>query len=140
MKGKETTIGAAVYRIQNHFNGVDKQQRVKAKLSTLTLDQFIRKNNRNLREGLCELATYITNRTPQCPPNFRSEENKFDFLRQAVIGNEWAMYSAVLDQLRSFNSSIWNLLLLCKFMMNMQGVNRHQIHFQDMSLLHENRL
>ena len=90
IKGKETTIGGAVHRIQNHFNGVDKQQRIKAELSTLTLDSFTRKNHGNLREGLAELATYITNRTPQCPPNFRSEQNKIDFLRQAVIGNDWA--------------------------------------------------
>ena len=90
VKGIETTLGGAIAKIRDHFNGADKQQRIKAELSSLTLEYFIRRNNGSIRDGLGALATYITNRVPQCPPSFRSEQNKVDFLRQSVIGHDWA--------------------------------------------------
>ena len=43
-----------------------------------------------MTKGLSSLATYIANRAPQCPPAFRSNSNKVDFLKQAVLDQPWA--------------------------------------------------
>ena len=41
-------------------------------------------------ERLNWLVKRINRLTPQCPEGFRSEENKIQFLRDAVIGKDWA--------------------------------------------------
>ena len=86
VKGKERTIGGAVQLMREHFNGIDKQQRIKAELSATTLDNFIQKSNGIVRDGLSSLSTYINNRISQCRVGYRTEQHKVDFLRQAVIG------------------------------------------------------
>ena len=89
IKGRVSTFGEAISVIMNHFNSADVQQRVKADLSTLSFIKFVEKNG-SMAKGLSSLATYIANRTPQCPPCFRSESHKVDFLKQAVLEQPWA--------------------------------------------------
>lgn len=48
VKGKEHTLGGAIAKIQNYFNGIDEQQRVKAELNLLSLESFVRKCRGNV--------------------------------------------------------------------------------------------
>ena len=72
-----------------HFNSADVQQRGKADLSSLSLPKSVEKDW-SMANELSSLATYIANRTPQCPFCFRSESNKVNFLKQAVLEQPWA--------------------------------------------------
>lgn len=90
IRGTASTIGEAVFIMQSQFNSADKQQRVKAELSTVKLRTFVNQCNGSLHQGLRKLAAHIEERTPLCPPNFRFESNRVDFLRQAVISYPWA--------------------------------------------------
>ena len=89
VRNRATAFGEAISMIFSHFNSPDVQQRVKADLSTLSLKQFAEKEG-SMAKGLSSLAAYIANRVPQCPPCFRSESNKVDFLKQAVLDQPWA--------------------------------------------------
>lgn len=42
-------------------------------------------------EGLTKIFVYIESLSPQCPHDFRSDENNIRFLRSAVIDHEWAL-------------------------------------------------
>ena len=89
VKNRYSSFEEAVRVIYGHFNSPDVQQRVKTDMSTLSLTKFADKEG-SIPKGLSALATYIANRTPQCPPCFRTEANKVDFLKQAVLDQSWA--------------------------------------------------
>ena len=39
---------------------------------------------------MSKIVTIIESMTPQCPPHFRSEPHKITYLRNAVLGQQWA--------------------------------------------------
>lgn len=84
VKGTVSTCGEAIHTMIGHFNSPGVQRRVKDEISTLSLNTFVEKDG-HLLKGLSSVATYIANRTPQCPPCFRSESKKVDFPKQAVL-------------------------------------------------------
>lgn len=90
VREKESTIGGAINAMQNHFNSLDKQQRVKADLTTLSLSAFSEKHGGSIRKGLAKMASYIAERTPLCPPDFRGESHQIEFMKQAVLEYPWA--------------------------------------------------
>lgn len=72
------------------------------------------------------MATYIANRTPQCPPVFRSESHKVYFLKQAVMDQTWA--SSILvrinpaTEFQSLYTELANALQLHQEMKQRQGI------------------
>ena len=89
IKHRDTSFVEAVSIIYGHFSSPNVQQRIKADLSTVRLFDFSKKMGSNAK-GLSSLATYSTNRVPQCPPSLCSEANKVEFLKQAVLDQPWA--------------------------------------------------
>lgn len=71
------------------FNSIDRKQRVKVELGSLSLSEFAKKKDVSVMKGLSSLAEYISLRAPQCPPNFRDEALKMEFLRKAVLSYNW---------------------------------------------------
>lgn len=90
IEGRYSTYNESVSVLSSHFNSLDKQQRVKADLSTLSLATFASREGGSVTKGLSSLAEYISSRAPQCPVSFRHESHKVDFLRNAVIAYPWA--------------------------------------------------
>ena len=89
VKNRCSTFVYAVRVIYEHFNSPDVQQRVKTDFSNLSLSTFAEKEG-SITKGLSALRTYISSRTPQCPPSFRTKANKVEFLKQAVLTQPWA--------------------------------------------------
>ena len=89
IEGRCRQFSEAVNAIYKHFNSDDVQQRVKQELSSLSFNKFAEKHG-SQGKALSSLATYIANRTPQCPIGFQSEANKVDFLKSAVKFQPWA--------------------------------------------------
>ena len=115
IKNRCSTFDEAIRAIYSHFNSPDVQQRVKTDLSNLSLAKFADKEG-SMPKGLSALATYIANRTPQCPPCFRTEANKVDFLKQAVLDQPWAKEILVrinpVTQFQSLYTELANALQL----------------------------
>ena len=115
VKGRYSTFAEAFRAVFAHFNSADVQQRVKADLMTLSLAKFSEKHG-GMPKGLSSLANYIANRTPQCPPSFRSELNKIDYLKQEVIDQPWARDTLVrispTTQFQSLYTELANALQL----------------------------
>lgn len=61
------------------------QLQVKGTLETLCLRTFMAdKNINDVSEGRTKIVEHINAMTPQCPPDFRSDTHKIDYLRRAV--------------------------------------------------------
>ena len=62
----------------------------------------------NESDALNWLVKRINRLSPQCPEGFRSEENKIQFLRDPVIGREWASQaiSQITTSKYSFNGFV----------------------------------
>lgn len=89
VKGRSSTFAEAVTAIRSHFNSEDAQQRVKASLSSLSFQSFVDKEG-SKSKGLRALADHISSRITECPQYIRNEASMVDFLRSAVIGEDWA--------------------------------------------------
>eukprot|EP00171_Calliarthron_tuberculosum_P023415 IDg23415t1 len=79
----------AVLVIENEYNSVVRQNRVKTYLGTLRLSKFV-------TDGLDELAALekvyklITKLSPQVPQSHRGEAHKIEYLRNSTVGFSWA--------------------------------------------------
>lgn len=61
------------------------QLQVKGTLETLRPRTFMTdKNINDVSEGRTKIVEHINAMTPQCPPDFRSDTHKIDYLRRAV--------------------------------------------------------
>lgn len=68
--------------------------RVRGTLETLPLNSFIGTNNMNdASEGLTKLVDLIKELSPQCPPAFRDDAHKIDYLTKAVTASEFICWS-----------------------------------------------
>lgn len=125
VKGRYSTFGEAIGAVYQHYNSPDVQQRVEADLSSLKLQKFTEKEG-SMAKGLSSLANYIANRTPQCPPCFRTESNKVDFLKQAFLDQPWARAILVRinpsTQFQHLYTELANALQLNQEMLERQGI------------------
>ena len=83
---------AAMMREGN--NSHSRQRMVQHELENLTLAKFMDENDiSSTSVGLTELIDRLHQMTPQCPPNFRYDAHKLNYLRSAVKGLSWAKNS-----------------------------------------------
>lgn len=80
----------AVKLMMDQFNSLTKQQNVKNELQALTFAGFVRKAVGNRLLAITSLCAHIESRLPLCPDMWRFETNKVDFLRSAIVSQDWA--------------------------------------------------
>ena len=74
------------------YNSDSHQLQVQGMLETLRLDKHKSEHEvSSPSEGLTQIIDLIERLTPQCQPQFRSDANKINYLRKAVMGFSWAM-------------------------------------------------
>ena len=74
------------------YNSDARQLQVQGILETLRLDKYMAEQGlTSPSEGLTKLVDLIERLTPQCQPQFRSDANKINYLRKAVLGFNWSM-------------------------------------------------
>ena len=75
----------------NEYDSDARRLQVQSELENLRLaDLMAEKSITDQSAGLTELVDKINSMVPQCPPEFRSEQNKIRFLRGSVLGMPWA--------------------------------------------------
>eukprot|EP00171_Calliarthron_tuberculosum_P023645 IDg23645t1 len=79
----------AVQVIENEYNSVVRQNRVKTYLSTLRLSKFVTDGTDEL-SALEKVYKLITKLSPQVPQSHRGEAHKIEFLRNSTVGFAWA--------------------------------------------------
>ena len=89
VKGKVHSFGEACSKIREHFQSSDVQTRVLNELRRTRLSDFISKHETKPK-ALSALASYISNRFPQCPSTYRHEFHRVDFLKNALMSESWA--------------------------------------------------
>lgn len=106
-------LGKVIRMMQDRLNSLSKQNNVKHELSSLTFDQFVSQSNGNCPLALRALAAHIEKDLPLCPDNWNKELHKMEFLRKALITEDWTrqiLYKCNPDtkfhDLRSFLASI----------------------------------
>ena len=73
------------------YNSDFRQLMVQHELENLTLAKFMDENDiSSTSVGLTKLIDRLHQMTPQCPPNFRDDAHKLNYLRSAVKGLPWA--------------------------------------------------
>ena len=68
----------------DHFQSPDVQNRVKLELQSLNFDNFVSEQGTEAK-ALSKNTSYINNKAQHCPLNFRSNEMKIEFLKNAII-------------------------------------------------------
>lgn len=95
------------------YVGDARQMHVKGTLETLPLRSFMKeKEIDDISEGLTKLAENINELSPQCPPDFRFDAHKIDYLRKAVTEfQDWSRIPIqnINSQSYSFNTFVTTL-------------------------------
>jgi len=73
-------FASACQMMQEEFNNITRQNRVRKYLQSLRLNSIIKSRNCSIAEALEELRETITRYSPQGPMTHRSEEDKVDYL------------------------------------------------------------
>ena len=74
------------------YTSDSRQLQVQGMLETLRLDKHMSEHEvSSSSEGLTQIIDLIERLTPQCQPQFRSDANKINYLRKAIMGFSWAM-------------------------------------------------
>lgn len=79
----------AVRLIENEYNSIVKQNRVKNFLSSLRVSSYM-KDGMDELSALEKVYKIVTKLSTQVPPAYRGETHKIEFLRNATVGYEWA--------------------------------------------------
>ena len=87
------TFAEACVKMRTEFNSITRQNRVRKYLQGLRLTAVMRERSCSVTEALEELRETITKFAQQGPRNYRSEEDKVDYLYRAVVCHEWASNS-----------------------------------------------
>ena len=83
--------GQVLELMKREYDSESRQLQVQCTLECLSLDAFMSvRSLRTYSDGLTKLFEHFELLTPQCPPGFRSDQNKIRFLRKAVLSCEWA--------------------------------------------------
>lgn len=89
------------------------QLQVKGTLETLRPRTFMTdKNINDVSEGRTKIVEHINAMTPQCPPDFRSDTHKIDYLRRAVTEfQSWSRFPIqnIISQRQFFNRFVTTL-------------------------------
>eukprot|EP00171_Calliarthron_tuberculosum_P023804 IDg23804t1 len=88
--GFATSYAEAIMMMQNEFNSINRQTRVRKHLQSLRLNDIMRTKKLAVTEGLEELRETITKFAPQGPSSHRTDEAKTEYLYKAVVGATWA--------------------------------------------------
>lgn len=89
VKPNAKTYVDAVIMIDKEYNSVVRQTRVKNHLSSLRLATYIT-SEVDTAAALAIVYKRILSMSRQVPPSHRGDAHKIEFLRAAVIGNDWA--------------------------------------------------
>lgn len=89
VEGKCDSFQDAITRIEAEFNPLSRQMQVYRSLRSLSFHTFENQAS-NLTDALDKLNFFILNEANQVPSHHRNEENKVEFLRDAVTGCQWA--------------------------------------------------
>jgi hypothetical protein len=100
------TFAEATGILQEEFNSLTRQSRVRKHLQKLRLSTIIGDRRCSVTESLEEMQEMITKLTPQGLRTHRSEEDKMEYLYKAVIGATRA--KSALSSSRCA-SPLWNL-------------------------------
>ncbi len=84
--------------VEEQFNSINKQQQVKAELSSQSVEEYVGKNAGDKRAAIKALISYIEARTPLCPYNWHLKPNKVSFLRDPLVSEDWAEH--ILSRVR----------------------------------------
>ena len=84
IKRKATTYQETIQSRREHFNSSEAQIRIKMELQSLKFSEFITETG-SASKALSKLTEKISNDTPKCPKNFRSEDTKIEFIKKALI-------------------------------------------------------
>lgn len=92
--------------MRTEFESDARRLEVHLTLRGLRLERVISENEdvADSSEALNWLVRRINKLTPQCPEGFRSEDNKIQFLRDAVTGKDWA--SQAISQINTSKYSL----------------------------------
>ena len=78
--------------MKREYDSDSRQLQIQSTLECLNLDAFMSVRSLTTHsDGLTKLVEHHELLTPQCPPGFRSDENKIRFLRKAFLSCEWAL-------------------------------------------------
>lgn len=73
------------------YNSDARQLQAQGTLENLRMDKHMAEHGISTHsDGLTELADVIERLTPQCQPQLRSDANKINYLRKAVVGFNWS--------------------------------------------------
>lgn len=86
-----TSFGEAFTKLRNHFVNPQIQMRNHLDLSSLKFDKFLEKSG-SPHEALKSILDYIRNKSKQVPADFRSEGQKIQYLKNAIMTQEWAEF------------------------------------------------
>lgn len=84
------TLAEALVMMQTRFNSLSKQNDVKHELLSLQFSDFVSQCNGKRPLALRALTAHIEKRFPLCPDKWSTEAHKVEFLRQALLSEEWA--------------------------------------------------
>lgn len=88
----------AILVMQNEFNSITRQTRVRKHLQSLRLNELMSKKKVSVSEALEELRETITKFAPQAPTSHRTDEAKTEYLYKAVVGAQWAKNALSISQ------------------------------------------
>lgn len=89
VQGHATTFTEAVAMIEAEYNSTAKQMQVKNTLSNHKLSSMVTAG-KDVKTALADTYKMIVRLSPLVPQAYRSDANKLDFLRSAVMGYSWA--------------------------------------------------
>lgn len=89
VQGHDTSFTEAVAMIEAEYNSAAKQMQVKNTLSNHKLSAMVTAG-KDIKTALADTYKMIVRLSPLVPQAYRSDANKLDFLRSAVVGYPWA--------------------------------------------------
>eukprot|EP00170_Pyropia_yezoensis_P001558 contig_6780_g1562 len=89
VQGHATSSTEAVAMIEAEYNSAAKQMQVKNTLSNHKLSAMV-SAGKDVKTALADTYKMIVRLSPLVPQAYRSDANKLDFLRSAVLGYPWA--------------------------------------------------
>jgi len=87
---KVGSFNEAIVVMRNEYSSIARQNRVRKFLQGLSLRSIMREKRLSVSESLDHLREVISKYAPQGPENHRSENDKIEYLSDALVGTDWA--------------------------------------------------